>query len=273
MNSPVYLTEYLNKIADDQGFVDHTLDFETDSKHGEGFISVIVAVTIKGRTADTNDEKELHLICKVIPDNEMRRQYFNSTALFEREVFVYNKILPAFEKFQRDRNIALSEGFFHYPKCYLAVADAVADRFVIILGNVKSDGYELWEKMRPVDIDTSSILLTTLGRYHGLSLAFRDQEPELFQEFLNLSLMFNEMAKSSAFVGLMAVSLEKAIENLTREDELNWFKNLRDNFDELVKKKLFSPNVAGQFEVLIHGDCWNNNFCFQKDENVITFKN
>lgn len=180
---PAYLAEYLNEIARKEGFVEHSLHFENGSNHGDGFVAVMVAVTIKGKQmVDLQDDKELSLMCKLLPENKARRDFFQSTILFEREVCVYNMLLPMFEKFQNERNISMDDGFFTYPKCYLAVADSIKDHYAIVMENFKVAGYELWNKMKPVDFDTSSIFLASLGRYHGLSFALRDQKAEEFEK-------------------------------------------------------------------------------------------
>lgn len=267
-STPEYLSEYLNKIAKDEGFVEHTLHYESGSNHGDGFIAAMVAVTIKGkRMVDLDNEKELSLMCKLLPENKARREFFNSVLLFEREVLVYNEILPMFEKFQLERNISLSDGFFKYPKSYLAVADATKNHYVIIMENVKVSGYELWDKMIPVDFDTSSIFVATLGRFHGLSFALRDQKPELFQKLLDLEVVLTAMAESPNVVNMMTGSIDKANEHLVREDEINLLNKLKENYTPLFKK-LFARNAAGRSAVFIHGDCWNNNFCFLSDANV-----
>lgn len=184
---PQYLIEYLNKIANEEGFVEHTLHYEAGSSHRDVFVAIMVAVTIKGKQmVDLDSEKELSLMCKLLPENKARRDFFSAVLLFEREVCVYNDILPMFQKFQIERNISLDDRFFNYPKCYLAVADAIKDQYVIIMENVKVSGYELWDKLKPVDFETSSIFVATLGRFHGLSIALRDQKPELFQKLVDL---------------------------------------------------------------------------------------
>lgn len=142
---PEYLTEYLNTIAKKEGFVDHTLHYESGSNHGEGFVAVMVAVTIKGKQmVDLEGVKELSLMCKLLPENKARRDFFDSVRLFEREVYVYNDVLPMFKQFQIERNITIDDGFFEHPKCYVAVADAVKNHYVIIMENLKVSGYELW---------------------------------------------------------------------------------------------------------------------------------
>lgn len=266
---PEYLTEYLNKIARDEGFVDHTLHFESGSNHGDGFIAAMVAVTIKGKQmVDLDNDKELSLMCKLLPENKARRDYFDSVRLFDREVLVYNDILPMFRKFQIERNISLNDGFFQYPKCYLAVADAVKDHYVIVMENVKSSGYQLWDKMIPVDFDTSAIFVATLGRFHGLSYALRDQKPELFEKLLQVEDIFSTMIDNTNMIGMMTSSIEKSIDIQIREEEKTLLQKLKVDYSSLIKK-MFAPNAAGPFAALYHGDCWNNNFCFLSDENVI----
>lgn len=66
---------------------------------------------------------------------------------------------------------------------------------------------------------------------------------------------------------MMTGAIDKATEFLISEDEISLLKRLKDNFEPLMKQ-LSAPNAAGQFGILIHGDCWNNNFCFRSDANV-----
>lgn len=265
MNSvPQYLTEYLNKIAKDEGFIEHTCHYsESNSKKRENFVATIVEVNIKGQVGD-GGEKELRLICKL--EDKARRGNYHSTLCFEREVYVYNKIFPLFESFQIERNISLGDGFYHYPKCYLAVADADKDRYVIIMENVETAGYQLLNIREAIDFDTSSILLATLGRLHGLSFALQDQKPDLFQELLALPENFIKIM-DPGLVKLIAMTIDEVMDNLTREDEINFFRKLKNDFPAMIKH-LLAQSDAGQFKVLIHGDCWTNNFCVRSDSNV-----
>lgn len=260
---PAYLTDYLNKIAQDEGFVEHTVHYESGSNHGDGFVGIMYGATIKDKQSD----KQLSLMCKLLPENKARREYFNSTLLFDREVHVYNEILPMFEQFQIERNIPLTDGFSQYPKCYFAVANAATDHYAIIMENVKSTGYQLWDKMKPVDFDTSSTFLTALGKFHGLSFALRDQRPDSFKKLFDLDLIYNNLVDNPIIANMMIGSMDKAIEGLKREDEINIIRKLRDNYRGTMKK-LISKDAAGQLGVLCHGDCWNNNLSFRSDANV-----
>lgn len=182
----------------------------------------MVAVTIKGKQlADLDNEKELSLMCKLLPENKARREFSTSVLLFEREVFVYNEVLSMFEKFQLERCISLSDGFFKYPKSYLAVADATKNHYVIVMENVKVSSYELWDKMKPINFATSSIFLAALGRFHGLSFALRDQKPELFKKLLDSGSVVAVMLERLNFINMMTASFDKAKEHLVREDEIN----------------------------------------------------
>lgn len=180
---------------------------------------------------------------------------------------MYNEILPMFKQLQIERNISVDEGFFAYPKCYLAVADATTGHYVIIMENLKISGYELWDKMKPVDFDTSSIFLASLGRFHALSFALREQKPELFQKLIDLEDVVALLLESPNMLAMMTSSIDTAIEYLISEDEKNLLKKIKENCKSVIGKK-FPSNSLGNFRVLSHGDCWNNNFCFLSDENV-----
>lgn len=265
MNSvPEYLAEYANKIAIDEGFVEHTLQYyECESKKRENYVANIVGVTIAGQVADMK-EKSLHLVCKL--EDKERRADYSSILLFEREAYMYNKIFPAFERFQAERNISWSDGFFQYPKCYLAVADADNDRYVIIMEDVKYASYQLIDIRKMVDFDTTSVLVATLGRLHGLSLALRDQKPEIFEELLQIPDIFCKIM-DPGLVRLIMWTLNEAIKHVTRDDEKQFLRKLKSDFPETLKN-LFAKSAVSQFGALIHGDCWTNNFCVRSDSNV-----
>lgn len=75
------------------------------------------------------------------------------------------------------------------------------------------------------------------------------------------------MVESPNIMDMMTSSIDKAIEHLEREDEINLLQKIKDNCKSLIQK-MFDKNAAGRFGVLGHGDCWNNNFSFLRDENV-----
>uniref|UniRef100_A0A182SA15 Uncharacterized protein n=1 Tax=Anopheles maculatus TaxID=74869 RepID=A0A182SA15_9DIPT len=110
---PDYILSGLEQVAREQGFSDGLYRFESESgsNMGDGFVGQLVKVFIR------EEGRELVVLCKLLPENEMRKQ--QGVPLFDRESEAYMEILPLLLNFQRERGIP--EGlprFNNVPRCY-----------------------------------------------------------------------------------------------------------------------------------------------------------
>lgn len=271
-NLPEYLLEELHKIAKDNGFVDFEIEQDAGSKHGDGFMATMVNIKVSGkRNLDgvTKADDVLNLICKLLPTNVARREMFNSENVFKREVTMYNTILPIFARFQEEKGLTAENGFFDYPKCYYAISDAKTDRHVIIMDDLRPLGFLLWDKLQPIAYENVRLLMTALGRYHALSFAIRDQRPEVFATFYDLSDVLLEMIESGPNM--------ETIFNAGMEQSMSFFEEKSEEYKFLESMKLswqktfgycLQEKVAEPFAVVGHGDCWNNNMMFLNNSDV-----
>lgn len=271
-NLPKYLVEELNKIAKDNGFVDFEIEQDAGSKHGDGFMATMVNIKVSGqRTVDgvTKDNDELNLICKLLPTNTARRELFNSENVFAREVTMYNTVLPLFVRFQEEKGLTTENGFFDFPKCHFAVSDTKTDRHVIIMDDLRTQGFLLWDKLQPIEYENVRLLMTALGRLHALSFAIRDQRPEVFATFFDMSDVILEMmetapAMETIFKAGMDQSMSFFKENT---EEYKFLENMSRTWKETFHNCL-ADKVAEPFAVVGHGDCWNNNMMFLSNSEV-----
>lgn len=271
-NLPEYLVEELNKIAKDNGFVDYEIEQDAGSKHGDGFMATMVNIKVAGkRTVDgvTKANDELNLICKLLPTNAARRELFNSERVFEREVTMYNTVLPLFVRFQEEKGLTAENGFFDFPKSYFAVSDTKTDRHVIIMDDLRTQGFLLWDKLQPIEYENVRLLMTALGRYHALSFAIRDQRPEVFATFQDMSDVMLEMIESApAMDGIFKAGMEQSMSFFKEKTEVhNFLDHALHTWKETFRKCL-GDNVAEPFAVVGHGDCWNNNMMFLSNSEV-----
>lgn len=120
---------------------------------GENFSSTLFKVdTLIKRTKDSPEEN-LALVAKMIPTGEFQRAHFNSTAAFKKEMFVYEKLVPALQDLEKGIGLKDEEFFNMTPKYYggrlsmnkdkTNVADEDA---VMLLENLKELGYYTMEK-------------------------------------------------------------------------------------------------------------------------------
>lgn len=223
----------------------------------DGLVGEIHRVTI------TEGDRQEDLFCKIPPLSAARREEFNSMTLFEREIFLYSTVLPAMFEFQRGKQVRESEGFFNVPKCYLTLFDADSEESVILMENLSNKGYRMGKKVEPVDLDHARLVMTNLGRLHGLSLALKDQQPEQFEKFKLSDVLLPAVKHSEQLVAMFDAALENAISLLGPEQQVERtrMEALREDHIQTLEECL-DGSRAEPYAVLNHGDCWINNLLY-----------
>lgn len=262
---PVFVLNQLKSIAQKQNFINFSIEKLCAS---DGFISSLSRYKIHGQRKDNQSSapESLAVICKTLPTNKNRMKMFNNVDAFEREVYFYNKILPVLETFQKKRLTNYEkDGFVAYPKCY--VATRIDNQIIIILEDLKTSGYVTWNRDNNLSIETVSMIMKELGKFHALSFALRDQCPEIMEEFTNdmndmIVLMFND------FYGkITRQAFNVAIEIVDDPVALSVLTELREIFIQLMED-ILRKNKSGAFGVIGHGDFYENNILFRFEHNV-----
>lgn len=263
------LDEIIRKI----GGVRHTsYEFaNTSEKKGDSYLSVVRRLKVCG--VDANEQPvSINLIIKSIPDNVSRRKLFRSVDFFRNEIHFYEKVLPAFEEFQRTRNP--KNPFTEFPRCLLTHCDGEND--FVALENINFLGYISPDRQSCITLTDCLLIIKSLGRFHGLSIVFRDQDPENFEKAANsveevyysenLRSWYTKFLDHAMLVARDAVS--KTFPNSKYEELTNKYltKNLYSDMITLVTEK-------SRFSVIGHGDCWSPNFLTKfEGENAVAIK-
>ncbi|VVC43290.1 Protein of unknown function DUF227,CHK kinase-like,Protein kinase-like domain [Cinara cedri] len=229
------------------------------SKRGDNYTSMLYRITLYGENRWTKG-----LIYKCLPDNTQARNTYKSEMLFNNEVTFYMRSYTAFTEYQEVKQ--LIQPFNSVPKCYLAQSDTV------ILEDMQCKGFTMFDRIKGLDFNHCKAILRTLGKFHGLSLSMKVDEPDKFKECVSDAI--NEVYYRSenelwykGYYKQAAENAEKMLESELTEDEkpkyldkFRKFVNMHESFfgymAEIVKPK--EP-----LAVLCHGDCWTNNFLFQ----------
>lgn len=259
--------DVLGRCARDLGFSDYQLTHSLGSSVGDNFMGIIVRVQIAGkRNGEPNSQ--LTVVLKMPPQSAARRKQFNSVHLFEREIMMYRDILPMFVQFQLDKGFTTqgAHGFFTFPKCLAFVADAERDRYAIVMEDLKAQGYRMFEKSDIINLAHVRFVMEEMGKFHGVSFALRDQQPELFEPLTQLKDVFLEhVIKGNAEMmkGFMDMAFNRAIGTLGDDETALKAKveKLRDGF-ETEMEACVKLGAAGEYCVINHGDCWNNNMMY-----------
>ncbi|XP_044265725.1 uncharacterized protein LOC123012030 [Tribolium madens] len=247
------IKSWLSPALKKENVADFSVKIVGNSEKGDGYMGDIVFIEVN------TPEKQHNLVLKCSKRSKALREKVPVKSIFLNESFVYEKLQPTFLQFQNDHNC--EKPFVSYPKCYGSfISD---DMEVIILENLKKSGFELWPKKEPLSRKLVDLVVTEYGKYHAISVAMREKQPEKFQELAETVIdVFEEFYKVESVDGLYTTAIEDSYNLLKGEIDdkiLEKWRNFQNNVGFILK------NLDKGFEglkVILHGDCWNNNFMY-----------
>ncbi|XP_050070032.1 uncharacterized protein LOC126558121 [Anopheles maculipalpis] len=265
---PEYVSDALSSVAQKLGFTSnqHSVDYDfRTSENNRSVVSIFYRVTFR------EEPREVTVLCKVPPpgaDDAL-------LALFEREVFVYGKLLPAFEQFQRTAQEAVptntttstapeEEIVSFGPLCYHAHCDAKKGEGIIVLEDVQRRGFTNRHKFEPMDYEHARLAMVQLGRFHAISLALKKQQPELFDQYRYMGDVTGERVLAmEGFEQAMEQAFESASATLNPGDvgRREKLARLRGCFAEELQN-ISDTALSEPFCVVCHGDYAGDNMMF-----------
>lgn len=277
---PAYLLPYLADIAKSEGLAtDYRIEYKAGSKAGDGFTSQLLAVTLVGAphsepNADTDTpaktgepaEIRVPLVCKLQPVCKERQEDLANSAMFEREVFVYNRLLPLFNRMQRGRQLNEEKGgFFAVPRCHVAYMNVFEDQAFVIMQDLRARGFAMLPKQRPVGFEHAKLVLQQLGKLHGLSFVLRDQLPDVYADFMRQPNLYKPLMVSKSAQTMFESTFRRAERLLERPADKRLMAKLRTEWPAIFDN-ILDVKKMGDFAVFGHSDCWNNNLMFREEE-------
>lgn len=243
---------------------EYRLKQTSGANHGDGFQGVMVRVTIEGRRLSMSND-QLTVVCKMPPASEARRRQSNTAVVFRKEIYVYERLLPALVSFQESKGIQSPDGFFEFPKCCGTYANEETGDYAIVMEDLRTVGYEMWNKYESLDFQHARLAVSELGRFHAMSFVLRDQKPDLFAEFKRMQAdTVRNMLDNDISHAFLDNNYDTAIGTLdANETELiGKMKHLKEAY---LKKmtECTAEGAAEPFSVINHGDFWNNNVMYQ----------
>lgn len=245
---PRYVQDGIRKAAASLQFsAQHTVDYDFRSFSTSACVAVIYQITLR------EEPREVTLLCKVPPADADD----TVLALFEREVFVYQQLLPTFVQFQQEHDILPSaEEYIYGPACYYGHFNFQRREGLLILEDVGRRLFGNRNKFEPIDYDSGRLAMVQLGRFHAVSLALKEQHPELFARFQQLGdVSRDQVADMEGFRDTMNTSFDQAIDTLNIHETVKKEKltKLKDSFVEELKI-IADSELSEPFCVVCHGD-------------------
>lgn len=244
---PTYVEEFLERIITENDFSDYSKVIKSGSKSGDGVSSQLISVEIFDHL---QIDKKLDLVCKIEPEDEFYRKELCTNIVFHREATIYNEILPLFVKFQMEKNIPKEHEFASWAKCF--VAQATNSESTIILEDLRSRGFKMWDKAKPSPIDNTSLVMRELGKLHGLSFAIKDQRPDDFAKIKKLKDLLRPLCQTKSTISEFYATFDNAIQTIKNEDHKNILRDIKKNFFSYLEYCL-NDEASNRFGVLCHG--------------------
>jgi thiamine kinase-like enzyme len=255
------IENWLRPVLKKENLENYSIDISGSTEKGDGYIGDVTFVDVRG-TTNTNEKKSYEFVIKSGKKSSQLREMIPVRNAFENEIYFYNEILPVFREFQAEKGI--TDPFDNTPKFYDSIIEEEME--VLILGNMKTNGYSLHDRFDPMDQEHIRKIIKVYGKLHAISFALRDQKPEVFKE---LGGKLTDMMKLSAkyikpkedrntYEDIIKIAKEKKEDDVVAK--LNILNERTKRLNEIT-----DPNDP--YAVILHGDCWNNNFMFKYANN------
>lgn len=238
---------------------------------GEHYGSIMLALEVRIKRG--NVEETLNLVAKLIPANEMLRIAFNIPVTFKKEVFAYMVSIPTLINFQKEYNVPENKLLDIFPKCYGARVcldenkNEVDEDGVIILENLKLQGYATDDRLAGLQLDAASIVMKDLAKFHAIALALRQLKPEVFEEKIRPSIVKNTgLEQLPPEVG--AAFHNAIMENAILIPELEPYLERLEKVVEHARATAFDekPPPNDLFATMCHMDFWMSNTMMLRDK-------
>lgn len=239
---------------------------------GENYGSLMLSVDVT-IISPRDEEKTIHLVAKMCPPNQWLRKMFNIPVTFKKEEGVYKQISVALKEFEQEHGLSHTTEFF--PKYFgsrLSLdpnSNEVDDDAVLLLENLKLQGFEVGDRLEGFDLQTSEAIVKALATFHSVALALKLKQPDVFRTKVlpNVKKMkgFAEVTEETRQRGEnLIMDILKRYEKFTP-----YLDSIREYYrnGEIVFQE--GPEAREPFATVGHSDLWVNNILIKKTNNDV----
>lgn len=191
-------------------------------------------------------------------------EHMDFNKIFNREIFVYKKLLPTLYKLQEDYGLK-EEDRFSIPKFYKG-SSKETDIF-IIMEDLSIQGFKMLDRCKSFDYAHVEMSIKTIARFHASSIVLKDKNPTFYQtvrSFMSFESDFGTGFRS------MAHRSKVNVQHLIKEEP--YYDKVMEFYDYVYEniKENIDTNAADPYSVLCHGDCWCNNLMFKYEVGILS---
>lgn len=233
---------------------DFSVDIQKFDGKGEGFCGDLLFVTLTMKKT-----KEKKLLCVKQQKLFENKPIAFSCPLFDNEIYFYTEIGPTMKKFYQE---STGKTLNVIPNCY---ATSGGEFRKIVLENLLSTNFVMYDKTKPFDDDHFSYIFNVYGIYHGISMALRILNVEEYEKLsTNLAPLWNTAYGRESYAGKVLMAISRSAKELFPDkrhrsliEKLQIYEN---DGPEIINNCFINDHSSS---VLLHGDCWSNNFMFK----------
>lgn len=251
------LENILETVAKSENIRNYKIFIDSECAKGDGFLSVFFT----GEILNTDNGQTTEVAIKKSPTDGFTSNFGNNTA-YGNEISFYSELFPELDRFQREQ--AVKNPFNNIPK-YLS-GNIDSKNMFIAMENLKTAGYELFDKKKYVDDKHLPIMFKTYAKFHALSFAYRQQNEEKYNHAIkhitDIFAVMTEPSENSGTITAMAESFLSALEffdPITEADTLTKLKAVGDIKEAIREVRPYTS----KYKCFSHGDCWSNNMLFK----------
>lgn len=260
--------KWIREAIKHENFINHKLNIKGITEKGEGFVCGVTFVQILATKQD-GENVEYNFVVKH-GDRVDTNQFKCIQNACKQEMLFYNEIFPYFTKFQEQKG--LKARFDSVPSCYKALIDE-NNVVVLILDDLRNAGYELHGYKKPMNYDHLKLVFENYAKYHAISFALKDQQPEKFHEFTKdfgttVSEAYKQLTLPKLFRSQHATNL-KFLAELGESQLSARYKPFDDEIDNVFIHNRYDLDP---YVVITHGDAWCNNILFKYKVFLLGYK-
>ncbi|XP_049305750.1 uncharacterized protein LOC125776601 [Bactrocera dorsalis] len=227
------------------------------SMQGDHYASVIFRAQLEYRVNGVHKTKSV--VLKTMPESDgHKKEMLGKTDIFEKEISMYTKILPRFEKILRDVG---DNTVLKVPCLY----SALTPRKVIVFEDLVAAGYVV-VRDRALTMNEVKAAYSTLAKWHAISYKINLEEPQYFDEFQQGIFNMPNIAQEP----FMATGIVNFVDLLRKTPSLQaylpYFEKLKPKLLESCRQSYAEYRESpkeGACYVLCHGDFHAKNMMFK----------
>ncbi|XP_045467744.1 uncharacterized protein LOC123676093 [Harmonia axyridis] len=252
------LSTFAEKLMSEKGVENYNLTLEGLVKKGENYLGEVLFFNILPK----NGDKPLHFVRKKAKfvNNTEERECIRK--VYQRESYMYKFVFPALKDFTNRQRIKST--LFFSPKVYSIHEEE--NQEMLIFENMKYSGYQLLDKKLPMDKDRVSLVLETYAKFHSLSFAMSELEPETFKDLTeNMTDVwgkFKLILDASNYFGALLKDVVSKHDEDNNSNLMLKYKPIIDDIENVVYVEVDECDRL----VICHGDSWSNNMLFKDNE-------